>query len=534
MITTERKYDIRFLPRKETGGNMPRYLNTGLMVSAAALMVAVSGTAMAADADLQSKQINDLLNTVQTQQKQIDQLVNQLKTVQEKQETTTNAAAVTVPNPTPPAGVPTYYSDAGAFLIPGTKTTLKIGGFARLDMSYDVNGGVGEAGSQSLGINSAAAATGKAGFALPGTQAAHQIGRFQESSRSSRLVLQTNTPTELGPLKFYVETDFQGGGNGNQAGSNSANLRLRLAYGTLGGWTFGQAYTLWTDRATLPGSVDLSAGAGIEGGVRGPVLQYRWDIDSAQKNQLYFGLENPFNDYQGADTETFTTAATPQPTNNTTKLPDFTTRYAYNWSGGRLFVTGLLRDLEAYDAGSVDTSYALTGKNMSVHANALGWGLNGGGKIYTGFGNPLNSVTVRVLGGRGIGRFWNAGGGVSALIDSKGNLQTVPIAGYNVSYQHWLSDQWQTNVIWGQQHASFSKALLGPTNAQGMQKNLEELELNLVWFPYRWIQMGPSYFYAQTEVVSPYSLTGVPGTSRTTSGTTAHDNRFQFTTTVGF
>ena len=89
---------------------MPRYLNTGLTVSAAALMVAVSGAAMAADADLQSKQINDLLNTVQTQQKQIDQLVNQLKTVQEKQDTAPTAAAaaaVTVPNPMPPAGVPT-------------------------------------------------------------------------------------------------------------------------------------------------------------------------------------------------------------------------------------------------------------------------------------------------------------------------------------------------------------------------------------------------------------------------------------------
>jgi hypothetical protein len=513
---------------------MRAFKRIGVSTSAVALFAVCAGTAYAADQDIQSRQIDDLLNTVQNQQKQIDQLVNQLKDVQTKQSSTPSTAAVTVPNPTPPAGVPSYFSDAGSFLIPGTKTTLKIGGFAKFDMSYDINGGLGEPGAQSLGINSASLATGKAGFALPGTQAAHETGRFQESARSSRLILQTNTPTELGAVKFFVEADFQGGGTGNTSSSNSAPLRFRQAYGTLGGWTFGETYTLWTDRATLPGSVDINAGAGIDGGIRGPMLQYRWDLDAAQKNQLYFGLENPFNDYQGADTETFTTAATPQPTNNTTKLPDFTVRYANNSSLGRLFIAGLLRDLEANDAGSIDTAYALGSKKISVHSNTVGWGVNVGGKVLTGVGNPLNNVTFRLLGGEGIARYFNAGGGYSAIIDNNGGLKSVPIAGYNIAYQHWFTNQWQTNAIWGQQHVWYPNALIGPTNTQGLQKNLSELELNLVWFPYPWVQIGPAYYYATTDVVAPYTLSGVPGTNRTTSGTSAHDNRLQFTTTIGF
>ncbi|MDR3438760.1 DcaP family trimeric outer membrane transporter [Telmatospirillum sp.] len=475
-------------------------------------------------------------NALQNQQKQIDQLINQLKDVQDKSTAgaAASSAAVTVPNPTPPAGVPSFYSDAGSFLIPGTKTTMKVGGFAKLDVSYDLNAGIGEPGSQSLGINSAAIATGKNGFSLPGTQAAHQIDRYQMSARTSRIALQTNTPTELGNVKFFLEGDFQGGGTGNQSSSNSAPFRFRQAYGTLGNWTLGETFTLWQDRATLPGSWDISSGAGMEGGKRTPVIQYRLDLDPEQKNQISFGLENPVNDFQGADTETFSTATYTMPTNNVTKAPDYLMRFAHNWSGGRVYATTLLRYLEVNDAGSIDPAYALTGKNMTVHGSALGWGLNLGGKLYTGVGHKNNNVVYRLIGGQGISSYINAGNAFSAVINRTGSLNTVPVAGYTVAYQHWFSDQWQANAIFGQQHVWNPNTLLGPTLTQGLQKNLSELDINAVWFPYPWVQMGPSYYYAATDVVKGYNLTGVPGTTRLTSGTAAHDHRFMYSTIIGF
>ncbi|PKU25279.1 DcaP family trimeric outer membrane transporter [Telmatospirillum siberiense] len=522
----------------------------GTMAAAVALLAASGTVAQAADVDLQSLQ------------QQINQLQQQLKDLQAKQAAApapAAAAAIPVAAP-PPAGTQQPGSFLGAFKIPGTNTMMKIGGFAKMDVTYDAEGNLGAAGAQSYAINKTALANatgngssatgGNAGFALAGTPAARQTGRFQMDARTSRLIAETRTPTEYGEVKFFIESEFRGSNyDGNSSNSNSSTLRLRQAYGTLGNLTAGQTYSLWTDRATIPNSIDLTGPAGTESGVRQAVLQYRWDLDKDQKNQIYVGVENPYNDYVGADKEAFTTAGGNMPIDNTTKAPDILAKYAINGSWGRWSTTLMARYLEVDDVAGLSYPNGISGtKNVYAHDATIGYGFSTGPKIYTGLGNAKNAILFRVSGGEGVGRYMNIQS-ASAVVNGQGKLQTQLVGGYNVNYQHWFTDSIQGNLIYGQQHTwnknacavtgsnslSASQVAAGCSQvANGLQNTVSELEANAFWTVNPYVTFGAAYIYAYTNVGSPLYLGTTTGATRTYSGTTAHDNRIQFSTIIGF
>ncbi|HXP96165.1 MAG TPA: DcaP family trimeric outer membrane transporter [Telmatospirillum sp.] len=509
----------------------------GTMVAVAALFAASGTVAQAADADLQSLQ------------QQINMLQQQLKDVQAKQAAAPAAGplagAATVPANGGP-GFLQYGSSAGGFVIPGTKTALKIGGNMKFDMAWDVDAGIGGAGVDQYQIRNAGLA-GSGGFALPGTPAARQLGRFSANAGYSRLNFETRTPSEYGEIKFYTEVDFSGSNGGNEYNSNSHAVRLRHAYGTVGNWLIGQTWTNWTDRATVPNSVENNGPIGPESGVRQALISYRWDIDPAQKNQMYFSVENPFSDFAGADNEALSGAGINNATNFNHKYPDVLAKFAHNESWGRTYLTAMVRDLSIDTVGIPLGSAAGSKFTGATHDSTVAWGLTGGGKIYTGFGNPKNAVYVRVEGGQGIGRYMNFNSinqNASAVVDTNGKLQSTLAGSYEVSYQHFWNDTntWQSNVIWGDQKIWQKSSLL--TNSlvntstssgiQGLPTDFQEIELNLMWSPNSFVMMGPAYIRANARTVAGQNLIGVAGATRATSGTTAIDNRFQFTTQIGF
>ncbi|MDR3438673.1 DcaP family trimeric outer membrane transporter [Telmatospirillum sp.] len=511
---------------------------TGMMVAAVALLASGS-SALAADP------------TIESLQQQINALSQQLNALKTAPAAAPAAApvqgAATVPNNAGP-GFLQYGSSAGGFVIPGTKTALKIGGNMKFDMAWDFDAGIGAAGLDQYAIRSATMGTGQAGFALPGTAAARQTGRFSANAGYSRLNFETRTPSEYGEIKFYTEIDFAGGvsatgatnvGGGNAYNSNSHLVRLRHVYGTIGNWTIGQTWTLWSDRATLPNSVENNGPIGPESGVRAPKIAYKWNIDPAQKNQLEFAIENPFSDFNGADQEAFNGANNPSPTTFNNKYPDFLVRYGHNEDWGRTYLTGMVRDISINTAGIALSSGVYNG---AANDSTIGWGVTGGGKIYTPFtGNAKNAVYGRVEAGQGIGRYMNFNSGsqnVSAVLDSSGHLKTVYAGSYELSYQHFWDSKnvWQSNVIWGDQKI-WQKGSMLPTSAlQGLPTDFQEVEFNLMWSPNSYVMMGPAYIRANARVVKPYTNmnTATGGATRTTSGTTAVDNRIQFTTQIGF
>ena len=113
---------------------------------------------------------------------------------------------------------------ARSFLIPGTDTSIRIGGIATLTMNYFIQNGPangnptttigidGTLGTQSLNVpaNFIVPGYGK-GFVVPvQIQQSRGNGLFQETVQNSRFNVETRTPTAWGEARTFFEMDFKG------------------------------------------------------------------------------------------------------------------------------------------------------------------------------------------------------------------------------------------------------------------------------------------------------------------------------------
>ncbi len=253
-------------------------------MSAAVLLLTGLPTAKADElADLRANQ--------QLLQQRIDQLA---------QAAPGNPYGQGAPNPAATAGA-TGGSFPRSFLIPGTDTSIRVGGEIREVLDYWFQGGqtngtqnttVGDNGnalSQPLDVHGQTVP----GFpvaAKPGVGPANAVpvqvnhsrgnGIFQQSPRESKLNVETRTPTAYGEARSFMEFDWAGSNNfsSNQLLSVSDNLvpRLRYAYGTLGGFLAGQANSNFSDSDANPETIDFGGDVGQAGVVRIPQVRYTY------------------------------------------------------------------------------------------------------------------------------------------------------------------------------------------------------------------------------------------------------------------
>src|SRR5215469_11468280 len=172
-----------------------------------------------------------------------------------------------------------------SFLIPGTNTSLRVGGFVKLDAWYDfsVHGDTGQNGG-TTGINIGGIAVGDN---RPGSNALtlqqHSLNHAMAwSAAESRFNFESRTPTAWGEVKTFLEADFEqpsgltntGGLRGN---SDSLSPRLRQAYGTFGPWLFGQTFPLFSDGIASPETLDFAGDSALAGPLRIPEIRYTFD-----------------------------------------------------------------------------------------------------------------------------------------------------------------------------------------------------------------------------------------------------------------
>ena len=97
-------------------------------------------------------------------------------------------------------------------------------------------------------------------------------GQLLMNSKESRIWLKTRTPSEYGPIRALIETDFVGS-KGNEKNTNSDGLRIRHAYFQVNNWTIGQTNSAFNAHVPL----DILNLAINDTFVRQPLIRYGHD-----------------------------------------------------------------------------------------------------------------------------------------------------------------------------------------------------------------------------------------------------------------
>ena len=206
------------------------------------------------------------------------------------------------PETRPTAAPVTTGSFPRSFLIPGTDTSLRIGGIAWTDVVWYIQGSKPASSLNYMSGNPDGSTNGLGGtgllpsIPLNNTIAHSRTESFDINSRPTRLLFDARTPTAYGEIKAYIEMDFahsnenvvEGGVQGVTAGWAP---RLRKAYGTIGGFEVGQDTGIFHDPDADAELLDFGGPASSPGRARQPQVKYTYQ--GPYGLVLTGGFENP-------------------------------------------------------------------------------------------------------------------------------------------------------------------------------------------------------------------------------------------------
>lgn len=347
----------------------------------------------------------------------------------------------------------------GSFRLPGTSTSIKFGGYAKLDAIYDAGAGYG------------AQFANFAALPLDNSAPARLDGQYNMHARQSRLNMETRTPTDLGELKTFLEVDFYGSARGNANTTNGEGVMLRQAYGQVGRFLAGQTWSNFMDLDAYPESLDYIGPAGLTF-VRQAQLRY---TDTFADHYTYsIALESPQTD--------FAPDVLNDPDVNASDMPDLTAKLQYKDTFGHLALRGMARKLNAATAaGREDEDF--------------GWGLGASGKINT---FDKDAIFFQAVYGVGIGHYL-----YDVAVSQNGNtyvgnrLDSRAAWGGYAGYQHYWSPSWRSNIL-----AGYTGIDNGPAAAYLNSPNKEIMSghVNLIWSPTPTYRVGMEYMHGYREV----------------------------------
>jgi type II secretory pathway pseudopilin PulG len=519
---------------------------------AAALSVAGLSTARA-------DELSDLRANQQLLQQRIDQLaaaVNNNGAPQQQAQVTGPFTGASRGTPVA-AGAPTIAgSFPRSFLIPGTNTSLSVGGFIKYDAIYKFQGSGVEVTSGSNSINGNAAI---GGLPLnlkgpPGSVTAppafnpakRQYNVFTDDASFSRLRIETRTPTDLGQVGTVMEMDFAGctvdsGICSKVTATTDAELmRLRYAYATLGGFIAGQAKPAITDNDAAPELFDDGGEPGVFGPARLPLIGYTWQLpygvsfttEALTPESSFWTPIGGFTDACNPSTGSTGISNCPAGTNGglainpmKSNLPEanFVLRAEQPW--GHVQGSFIVHRLTLQDGRFLNQNFVGYGGGVSGNWRPNWFGFsskdNFGFNAWAGTGlghdsdppggtepttaNALQSnfglVGVACNVTTGVGCYGNAAGGPTG--DSLTNARlvrtnTVGSWGTEYNYQHWWRDNLRSSVDFGIQMYNLDVNLLGKnTTTLNFNHVMAGGHANLIWSPVSFIDTGFETFVAE-------------------------------------
>jgi hypothetical protein len=404
----------------------------------------------------QDRQIEQQQRKIEAQEQQIEQQREQKEAQGEAQGEAGEAVAA-------PAQAVTGGTYPGSFKLPGTDSSIRIGGYVKADFIYDVQADTGDSFVAS---------------SIPESGTDDEKGSFRAHARQTRLNLTTWTPTDIGEIKTYIEGDFFGSG-GNEVFSNSTSFRLRHAYGQLrlenSDFLFGQTWTLFMPLDSYPETIDFFGPAGVPFVRQG---QARFTYEASDNVKVAFSVEN--SELTARDRAGNDIGSERGDINfGIDTLPDFIAAGEFRSGKWYAKLSGVGRLL---DVDGRDTATGVEGDDT-----AFAWGLFAGAIIPT-FGD--DSFQLNATYGNGVGRYIVNGFQKDAFLKAADDLDPITSWGVVVSYTHHWSKTWRTNVMWGHYEVE-------DTFNAADTEDLNTAHLNLIWSPVERVNLGLEYIYGR-------------------------------------
>jgi hypothetical protein len=360
--------------------------------------------------------------------------------------------------------------EPGFFLLPGTRTMLRLNGSARTDFIYDPR-------TSALGDSFVPSS-----IPIPSVSGP---GNFIASIRGSRAMADFLIPVgDRGAARTFIQLDF--------FGTNGATTpRLRHFYAQLDNVLVGQTFTNFMDPDAFADTLDTQ---GANSGVSVRVPQARYSFGLGGGASAYVSLEVPST---SIDFSIAGAPATP-----TTPAPDGTFRIRNEWEHGHIQLASVFRDLGA----TLPTG---------LHETAFGWGVNatGGVEVFGG-----DNIVLGLAYGHGIARYVGdtapLGLDVAPISATNLSLRALPLFATYGSYQHYWSPTVRSSATVGFVQVQNTAFQLANTYHKSTYSSA-----NIIWNPVGSLDFGAEFIY---------------GWVKEESGAHASEPRFQITARYTF
>ncbi len=346
----------------------------------------------------------------------------------------------------------------GTFKVPGTDTSIGIGGFVKLDALFSSSGmGQDTRGNQRLEVAEIPVTALTPGY----------DDQFTLHAKESRFWFKSFTPSRWGDINTYLELDFYG-----DAKLGTYTPRLRHAYGTFGRFLAGQTWTTFLNSQALADTLD-NGNVGMILSLRQPQIRWTQPFTFAGTSMEWqAALEIPGSRIWDASTGTLST-------NISSHYPDIVARLNFLPIWGTLSVSVLGRQAQ-YTPAAIN-------REKSIWGGAV----NFSGKI-----NTFDADNIRFMLGYGnvMGRYGPNNLFADATVDSGGNMDLVPIYSAMLAYQHWWDNAWRSTLAYGVSHADL------PAYAAAANRHTQTVHANLLWNPISQATVGVEYIYGMREL----------------------------------
>jgi hypothetical protein len=357
----------------------------------------------------------------------------------------------------------------GELAIPGTDSTLKLYGFVRLDTTVDFAG-------RPVGYENTDWAT-FLGAVPEDDSAAAKRARPQTyfTARTSRLGVQTRTPTRFGDLTVRLEGDFNAPNDfQTETYTNSVLFRLRHAYASVGGLLVGQTWSTFFDGNAAPDTVDFN-GPGTQTFVRNPMIRYT--LEAGDQARVALAVENTRGPMWGAESRYQV-------------IPDLHAAFEWTPRWGTVNARGVVQFYNRARLAGGDYADS-PGKSKA----GLGVALSGSVKV------GGDTLVWLFAGGPGIGRYlFNSATigdtpGVS-FDDASGKITLWSVWGGHAGYTHVWNPTVRSNLVLAYTRVVDAK-IGGAESTNAVQKDFRQAFVNGIFSVTRTSSVGVEYAWGQ-------------------------------------